>query len=204
MSDWGGVRFRRWLGERVLDCDLGRVCCVAVYEKRVDDVVDKTGLSASMVEEVGRAYEKRVVAAGRPVPTGPRKSTHGYPQLNMRVPEAVFPAWEALAERLHMRSTMALRTLLHEYLLGAEEPLHRDSRWVLDGYVVGGGPETRLVCPGVTHGALAALNMRAERLGMPHRHLLRCLMVDALAGRRRIGAPIHRSVMYDDPKRYRS
>jgi hypothetical protein len=121
----------------------------------------------------------------------------------MRVPETVFPAWQALAERLYMRPSMALRTLLHEFLLGAEEPLHRDSRWVLDGHVVG-GPENRSICPGVTHGALAALNMRAERLGMPHRHLLRCLMVDVLAGRRRIGAPIHRAVMYDDPKRYRS
>lgn len=203
MSDWGRVRFRRWLRERVLDTDLARVCCVAVYEKRVDDVATKTGLHASLVEEVGREYAKRVVDAGRPVPTGPRTSRPDYPQINMRVPEAVFPAWEALSERLHMRSSMALRTLLHEYLLGAEEPLHRDSRWVLDGHVVG-GPANRLVSPGVTHGALAALNVRAERLGMPHRHLLRCLMVDALAGRRRIGAPIHRAVMYDDPKRYRS
>ncbi len=204
MSDWARVGFRKWLRERVLDTAIARVCCVAVYEKRVDAVVTKTGLSATMVEEVGREYAKRVVAAGRAVPTGPKKSHRTYGQIHMdRVPDAVFSAWVALAERLHMRPSMALRVLLHEYLLGAEEPLHRDSRWVLDGHIVSGAGKHSIE-PGVTQGALTALNVRAERLGLPRGHLVRCLMVDALAGRRRIGAPINRAVMYDDPKRYRS
>jgi len=203
VSDWSRVRFRAWLIGKVLETqNLAKVCCVAVYQKRVDDVARKTGLHPSLVEEVGREYARRVVASGRPVPTGAKTSSADYPQLKLRMPVQPHDAWKALCARMHMKPTVALRTLVHEYLLGADEPLHRDERWVVGGHVIS-GPAERSVEPGATHGAISALNTRAQKLGLTQRALLRCLVVDALAGRRRIGAPISRAAMFDDASRYR-
>lgn len=204
MSDWGRVRFRKWLVGKCLETqNLARVCCVAIYKKRIDEVAEQSGLHPSVVEEVGREYARRVVASGRPVPTGSKTSRARYPQLELKLPAEAYDAFLELADRLHMRPTTLLRSLVHEYLLGAEEPLHRDPRWVLDGKVIDGSRGKRM-SPGATHGALAALTTRAARLGLTQHDLLRCLVVDALAGRRIARTPIHRAAMFEDVSRYRS
>ncbi len=204
MSDWGRVRFRAWLVDRCLSTqNLARVCCVAVFKKRVDEVASQSGLHPTVVEEVGREYARRVVAAGRPVPTGSKTSSITYPQLALKMPPEVFLALSHLSDKLHMRPTTMLRALVHEYLLGAEEPLHRDTRWVLDGNVVS-GPNTKRLSPGATNGAIAALTTRAARLGLTQHDLLRCLVVDAIAGRRLPRTPIQRAAMFEDASRYRS
>lgn len=204
MSDWGRVRFRQWLVGKCLETqNLARVCCVAVYKKRVDEVAKQAGLHPSVVEEVGREYARRVVASGRPVPTGSKTSRAAYPQLELRLPQEAYDAFLRLSDRLHMKPTTLLRSLVHEYLLSPEEPLHRDTRWVLDGKVIDAARSKRM-SPGATHGAVAALTTRAAKLGLTQHDLLRCLVVDALAGRRIAKAPIHRAAMFEDVSRYRT
>lgn len=201
MADWERRKFRAWLVERVLETRLARVCCVAVFEGREEAVAEQAGLHPTLVHDVGVLYAERVVAAGRPVPTGPKKSSRVYPQLGLKLPQVAADAWRERADRMHVSATAMLRTMIHEYLLGQEEPLHRDKRWVVDGQVVSGS-EARLN-PAITHGAKAALSLRAERLGFAVVELVGALMVDVLSGRRRVGAPIAVSTMYADRTRYR-
>ena len=203
MSDWGRLRFRAWLLGKVLENqNLARGCCVAVHNKRVEEVAAQSGLHATVVEEAGREFARRVVSAGRPVPTGPRTSNLLYPQISVPMPAVINDAWMAHAERLHLKPTLAIRSMLHGYLLGAEEPHHRDRRWVLDGKLVE-GPVVKRWEPAITGGAMAALETRAAKLGLAPRELVRCLLVDVLAGRRRVGTPNPRAAVLDDPKRYR-
>lgn len=201
MSDWSRSQFRMWLRSRVLDSSLPKVLCVAIHENRIEDVAERLGIHPSLAREVGEEYARRVVAAGRPLPTGPKTSEHPYPQLDIRVPAQVEKAWCELADRLHMTRTAAIRTLLHEYLKSDSDPVS-DGRWMVAGHLVS-GKIARSFKVAVTQGARSALGVRAERLGIPPTRLMRTLMVEAMAGRRRIGPPVSREAMFEDPTRYR-
>jgi hypothetical protein len=202
VSDWPRDQFQQWLKAKVLENqNLARVCCVAVHQGRTEEVAAKMGLHAALVDNIGREYARRVVAAGRPLPTGKKVNERSYPQFKVGLPEEVWVAWNALADRIHMKPTTAVRALIHEYLLSPEDPVRADPRWIVAGHFVT-GPTAHEYKAAITQGALAAFNTRAARLGLGSVGLLRALMAEALAGRRRIRLPITRAAMFEDVKRY--
>jgi len=124
----------------------------------------------------------------------------GWHQMSIRGPGVVFERFDRYAASLQMKTPMCARAMIHWYLLGDDEP-NIDLRWRLDGRFVPDDGQGRCQ-PSLTRGALEALSIRAERLGIRRETLVKCLLCEELEGRRRAKKPVARRAMYREAARY--
>ena len=202
--------FRRWLVGRVGATrwsDAGRSLPMAKRTAR------QLGLHWSVLVD---AYAKKAAqrrAAGLQETLGRKRAGTPHHQIEMTMPKEVFDSWHTRCELLGLESSAVLRSLLHAYLLGPQEPEPR-SRWLVHGKWV--SVPTKLVRPGgkdgppwpyrekalITRGARMALRRRADRMNVSTWSIMRGLIVDFTSGKIRDVAPVDARTMWDDPDRY--
>jgi hypothetical protein len=126
-------------------------------------------------------------------------------QINVFMPATVHEAWKIECDFRGIDSTLLIRSMLHEYLLGEREPAPMVA-WVWRDQAYRMGDQAKRMQhverAAVPHGARRALARRAERLGVPSLAIIRALIVEALDGGHRHVPLVESSMMFDDETRY--
>lgn len=202
--------FRKWLVARLLDTRWPRLC---LNEEAIQKLAGELWIDPAALREVRAQYEAQMKKAGRQPSKGPKKGGTSHPQLELLMPEIVWKAWNDWCDDRAMKSPTALRSLVHAYLLGDQEPTLLDRRWKYKGEYLTVDKSSyreegkRKPYPWrekalVTPGAMQALVRRTERLGVTRPTIMRGLVLDAIDGRFKDVRAVSATAMFDDPDRY--
>jgi hypothetical protein len=204
--------FRAWLGARLLG---SRFATIRLRDDEIDPIAKRLGVDPDLLLEVRAQARVAMHEQGLSPPLSNRRKkikddsarlNEGQKRLyqyQMWMPPEIHEAWKAECERRGVYSPTMLRSLIHEYLLGAIEP-QPQKYWVWQGQLLRAFRkksflDERAVIP---HGAKRALNLRAARIGTQPTHLVRALIMETLAGGH-AGIPLMQAgMMYDDETRY--
>jgi hypothetical protein len=198
--------FREWLAERLLGT---KYATIGLDDEDVDRVAKQIGVDPDLLLEVRACARIERHSLGLKSAAGPKERLlavrQRVAQINIFMPPPVHEAWKSECDFRGVDSTLLIRSMLHEYLLGAREPPPLVA-WAWRGQVYRMGDRAKRMLhverTAVPHGARRALSRRAERSGVPKIAIIRALMVEALEGDHRGVALVESSMMFDDETRY--
>jgi hypothetical protein len=198
--------FRHWLGIRLLGT---KYATVRLSDDDVDRIAKQLGVDVDLLLEVRAQARVDLHDRGLSPPlsnsnkTVRELSSKRLYQYQLWMPTVVFAAWQAECELRGVHGPTFLRSLIHEYLLGAREP-HPEHYWTWQGKLIrsyrgDGCQDERAAIP---QGAKRALTVRAVGRGTRATPVVRALVLEALKGEH-MGVPLVTSgMMYDDEARY--
>lgn len=126
-------------------------------------------------------------------------------RFQMPMPPAPWDAWLEECERRDVAGADLLRSLIHGYLIGSDEPAHVTKGWYWrqELHLRTDEDETyRIVRSWIKCGARHALQMRARDRGATEQALVRALVLDLLDGKTGVVQPVTEAEMFEDERRY--
>ena len=205
------TRFRRWLIDKLKQSRWARV-----KDETIEHLAERLGVHPDVLVVAQRELDQKRRAAGlRPVSLGEHQRPHQVTskKLVLEFPKAVYDDWKQLCDLRGIPPATMLRSLIHTLLSGPQNPTwtrrgwtYHGLRYPLDKY--SHEKKTSKKWPyathtTVTHGASAALTMRAGAAGTTVTALMRGQLIDLLEGRlARLNIINSPGSMFDDEKRY--
>jgi hypothetical protein len=198
-----GVPFRRWLSNRLLGTEFASM---PLADDKIDEVAKRIGVHPDLLVEVRVRAKVLRATDGVQDPMGKMHRGTRHVQQVLPMPPVLHEAWREECEFRGVEGPALMRSLIHAYLLGTEEPTQVLRRWVYKG-ATHKLPDhknrykfrERCLIP---HGAKRALMRRCHRRGVTMNGIIRTLVLEALAGQHRTVTLIDSRSMYDDEDRY--
>jgi hypothetical protein len=198
-----GVPFRRWLSNRLLGTEFASI---PIADDKIDEVAKKIGVDPDLLVEVRMRARVLRATDGVQDPMGVMRKGTRHVQQILPMPEEIHKAWREECDFRGVDGSALMRSLIHAYLLGKEEPTQVLRQWVYRGKTYklpdrNNRYKFRERCM-IPHGAKRALMRRAHRRGSTISALMRALVLEAMAGKHRTLTLIESRSMYDDEDRY--
>lgn len=205
------TRFRRWLIDKLKQSRWARM-----KGESIEHLGVRLGVQPDVLIVAQRELHRERRAAGlRPISLGEHQRPHQVTskKLLLLFPKAVYADWKQLCDLRGIKAATMLRSLIHTLLSGPRNPTWTGRWWIYHGrrYPLDKHSHHKrtskkwpyVTHTTVTHGAAAALTMRADGAGTTVTALMRGQVIDLLEGRLErlniINAP---GAMFDDEKRY--
>lgn len=205
--------FRDWLIERLLASIHVREPARSDAEIRVRAMA--LGIQPDLLTEARVRFVEQSKALGVQPPLGRKKAKSEHYQIKCVMPKTLFERWIVHCEERGVQGSALLRSLIHGYLLGSQEPSQLTIYWVWQGRrlsapergwergKVGGAYPYRERAL-ITQGARRALARRAAAIGCSYSAVVRGLVTDTLLGKHPNVRLVDARTMYDDENRYLS
>lgn len=204
------ISFREWLVERVMTSAPARYA--KLTDEQLKRIAKRMGVQVDvLIEARVRVVEQALQEKIQP-PLGDKVRGSRHYQFKIAMPEAVFRAWRAHAEDRGVDPQALLRSLIHHYLLGSDEPTYLLRKWLWQGKMMESHERTweRTHKAGfpfreralLTNGVKRALERRAQRKGCAATAIVRGLVLDTLEGKHPRIKIVDARTLYDDEDRY--
>lgn len=204
------ISFREWLVERVMTSAPARYA--KVTDEQLKKIAKRMGVQVDvLIEARVRVVEQALESKLQP-PLGHKVRGSRHFQFKLAMPEVVFRAWRAHAEDRGVDPQALLRSVIHHYLLGSDEPSTLLRQWIWQGktYVSQERKWEREHKAGypfreralLTNGVKRALERRAQRLNCTAAALVRGIVLDTLDGKHPRIKIVDARTLYDDETKY--
>jgi len=180
-----------------------------IPDEKIDAVAARMGVQADVLIEARAQFKIRRARYGLQMPLGQKVAKTRHFQLQCEMPEEVYAAWQEECHSRGIEGSVLLRSVVHAYLLGTNEPVKVLKRWIWNGKTIRATAweKRRRIARSreraqITVGAKRALELRAQRHGSPRSALVRALVLDVIDRRWQGVQLVDAEMMYDDETRY--